>query len=551
MSNIVLRVRNYPWQWSEDFAKAYTLEELKDPVKLKYTGGSLIEIHQEFYINAIKKQVKDFFYPLAKNVRNDPFNYALYSYTYTLPKNHKGEYLEVKGSDTLPELQLGLENTLTSGEENKKLLELYLSYFDELANYDREKRRSDKVFETLLLLLGNGEERPRYSFIASISDELLKLLPSLCRSMRKILSGKRMMLPLSRVKELDQSCIRFLIKQPGDTLKQKVAANDFKMMGIARVEKYDLLENRVLKDFLYRAQRECEKYLSEFSHDSKVYNSERVKKVILLERQIAIILKNPVWNEITRQNTLPGPNYVLQNEKRYKVIWKYYLTLIRQERQLDLSFKYQDNTFCDLTGLLLQSAFCSLVSSDRLKSKGLKLDCMGDSYIEIYKEQHFGKKLSSYPVGPFILSTKDNCYYEIQLWSHAFKHEAQYPKNAVLKYLGTQRFIKIISMDGDNKNSNNFIIPVYSVNVVQSKQSDSIEDIFKNATLEISKANSEKTKGKYHIGALIFANIKNGIEFKKTENGIGMYCISSNPNDWGLNAIGIVDFLADYIGNIL
>lgn len=67
-----------------------------------------------------------------------------------------------------------------------------------------------------------------------------------------------MMLPLSRVKELDQSCIRFLIKQPGDTLKQKVAANDFKMMGIARVEKYDLLENRVLKDFLYRAQRECE-----------------------------------------------------------------------------------------------------------------------------------------------------------------------------------------------------------------------------------------------------------------------------------------------------
>lgn len=106
-------------------------------------------------------------------------------------------------------------------------------------------------------------------------------------------------------------------------------------------------------------------------------------------------------------------------------------------------------------------------------------------------------------------------------------------------------------MDGDNKNSNNFIIPVYSVNIVQSKQSDSIEDIFKNATLEISKANSEKTKGKYHIGALIFANIKNGIEFKKTENGIGMYCISSNPNDWGLNAIGIVDFLADYIGNIL
>lgn len=56
MSNIVLRVRNYPWQWSEDFAKAYTLEELKDPVKLKYTGGSLIEIHQEFYINAIKSR---------------------------------------------------------------------------------------------------------------------------------------------------------------------------------------------------------------------------------------------------------------------------------------------------------------------------------------------------------------------------------------------------------------------------------------------------------------------------------------------------------------
>lgn len=132
------------------------------------------------------------------------------------------------------------------------------------------------------------------------------------------------------------------------------------------------------------------KYLSEFSNDSKVYNSERVKKVILLERQIAIILKSRLeWNNQTEYSARPKLRFT--EWKRYKVIWKYYLTLIRQERQLDLSFKYQDNTFCDLTGLLLQSAFCSLVSSDRLKSKGLKLDCMGDSYIEIYKEQHFGK----------------------------------------------------------------------------------------------------------------------------------------------------------------
>lgn len=550
MSDIVFRIRNYPWQWSGEFGKAYTLEDLRHPVKLKYTGGSLIEIHHEAYIQAIKKQVKDFFYPIAKDVKEGAANYALYSYTYVLPKNQKSDYLEVKVCEDKNNLLLELENTLVASEENKKQLELYLSYFDELANFETEKLSSYRIFDTLLELLGNGEEKPRFSFIASISEELLKLLPSLCRGMRKILAGKRMMLPLSRVRELDSSCIRFLIKQPGDTLKQKVAANDFKMMGIARIEKYDLLENRVLKDFLHRVKRECNKYLSEFLEDSKIYRNERVRKVVLLERKIDEILKNPIWNEITRQSALPTPNYVLQNEKRYKVIWNYYLTLIRQERQLDLSFKYQDNTFCDLTGLLLQCAFCDLVLENKLKKKGINLESLGDSFIEIYKEQHFGKKLRSYPVGPYMLKTNDGRYYEIQLWSQAFKHSS-YKENSVLKYLGTQRFIKVLSMDEDKLSSKNFIIALYSINVVQAKQPDSIEDIFKNAASEIKKANLEKAKGRYQIGALIFANVKDCIEYKKIEDGIGMYCISTNPNDWNLNAIGMEDFLADYIGNII
>ena len=65
MSDIVLRVRDYPWQWSDEFAHAYTYDEIDNAISLKYTGGSLLEIYDKSIIDSIKLHVKEFFYPIA------------------------------------------------------------------------------------------------------------------------------------------------------------------------------------------------------------------------------------------------------------------------------------------------------------------------------------------------------------------------------------------------------------------------------------------------------------------------------------------------------
>ena len=551
MSDIVLRVRDYPWQWSDEFAHAYTYDEIDNAISLKYTGGSLLEIYDKSIIDSIKLHVKEFFYPIAHDIKSTLVSgqYNLYSYTYLLPQNIRGDSLDI-ATDKKGKLKLKLANTKADTEDNKKLLELYLSYFDELDNLSKDNVSSTSLYDNLLEIFGEGSQKPRYAYIASIADELVRLMPSLSNSLRKLLVGKRMMLPISRVKELDSSCIRFLIKQPGDTIQEKTAANDFKMMGIARVEKYDLLENRVLKDFVIRAIRECNSYIKEFQSDSELLKSERVRKVKTLSFILESITKTPIWQMISRQQTLPTPNYVLQNEQRYKRIWKHYLFLIRKERQLEAAFKFQDNTFRDISELFLQAAFCEMCNKN--DSSVFSITPIGQSFIKFYKEQHYGKRVKSMPVGPFYLTTNKGSNYYVQLWTRAFKHLEVYKNNGYLKTFGTSAFIKFINIDHNSISNNKIIIvPIYTINLSQAQEHEKIENIFENAIVELTKAQSSLLKNLFTVGGLVLTNNDETLEKKLIKGNFALYSMSTNPNNWGLNVIGIKDLLKDYIEVIL
>ena len=513
MSDIVLRVRDYPWQWSDEFAHAYTYDEIDNAISLKYTGGSLLEIYDKSIIDSIKLHVKEFFYPIAHDIKSTLVSgqYNLYSYTYLLPQNIRGDSLDI-ATDKKGKLKLKLANTKADTEDNKKLLELYLSYFDELDNLSKDNVSSTSLYDNLV--------------------------------------GKRMMLPISRVKELDSSCIRFLIKQPGDTIQEKTAANDFKMMGIARVEKYDLLENRVLKDFVIRAIRECNSYIKEFQSDSELLKSERVRKVKTLSFILESITKTPIWQMISRQQTLPTPNYVLQNEQRYKRIWKHYLFLIRKERQLEAAFKFQDNTFRDISELFLQAAFCEMCNKN--DSSVFSITPIGQSFIKFYKEQHYGKRVKSMPVGPFYLTTNKGSNYYVQLWTRAFKHLEVYKNNGYLKTFGTSAFIKFINIDHNSISNNKIIIvPIYTINLSQAQEHEKIENIFENAIVELTKAQSSLLKNLFTVGGLVLTNNDETLEKKLIKGNFALYSMSTNPNNWGLNVIGIKDLLKDYIEVIL
>ncbi|MGN1282014.1 MAG: DUF2357 domain-containing protein [Succinivibrio sp.] len=562
MSEIIFRIRKYPWQWSSQRAICYFDTNTSKIVPLEYSGGALLEVYDPEIIAKISTFTKSFFYPIATDIGSvlpeAERSFNLYTHSYYLP-SAKGEVKVLE--DSGKSISFVLNNTFPKTEEKTEELENYLSFFDALSDIAKDGIFSNNLYEEILLILGEGDEenRPTYSYIASIAEPLLKLLPYFKLSLRKILVGQRQMLPINKVKELDSSCIKFLIKQPGESIKEKIAANDFKIKAVARVEKYDLLENRVLKNFLNRALKECNKYLKENNKHLKNnaagrVSCERVIRIQLLRSVLKEILSYPVMDIIAEQETLPTPNYVLQNESHYSQIWKYYLKLVRKERQLEASFMYQDNTFKNLAELLFQAA---LEDTAHKTHKTFKLTELGTSLIEINKEQHLGFRTDSSAVGPFLLSTEQN-YYLVTLITDVFicddKKEV-YPQYSRLKYLGTKSFLEISRMTKEGS-QREWIIPIYTINAIQCRKREALSHIFEDAYSELKLAEKtivakDSVEGNYHIGGIIITNIDTGdLECKQSKDGIALYAMSEKPSEWGLNVIGLSDFISEYLEQI-
>lgn len=189
-----------------------------------------------------------------------------------------------------------------------------------------------------------GDE-PRSSLIVRLERDgnFRKALESVCSQPRKILSRQRTMMSISRIQEVDPACIRWLVHQPGISLAQKAGPRQ-EAMGIVRVENADTLENRVVRDLLIRARDACSLYIQENRH---FISHPRVGRIKCFRRKLQQMLKE---SEIAEAQALVGraiPNYVLQHDPRYSLLWKIYLLLLRQQKQQDDVWRWRQRTWSE------------------------------------------------------------------------------------------------------------------------------------------------------------------------------------------------------------
>lgn len=191
------------------------------------------------------------------------------------------------------------------------------------------------------------EDTPRETLISQIAKRCLVDVENLLHNMRKVLSRVQQKIPIGQVQQLDAHCLRWLTRQPGRTKLEK-AGNRQEILGVVRVENYDTLENRVLKDFLARCLPLADKYLNDYynvlvknlaSRYPEYRDSDYVADHLPLSvhtvarfRNLCVGgLKFPVMEMIRPLSELPTPNYVLQQDRRYSQIWKMYCRILRQE----------------------------------------------------------------------------------------------------------------------------------------------------------------------------------------------------------------------------
>ncbi|GBE53935.1 hypothetical protein BMS3Bbin15_00081 [archaeon BMS3Bbin15] len=298
-------------------------------------------------------------------------------------------------------------------EQPVKLKNLILSWIDKFneiiyfsGEHDGRERRFTRPWKDIedIMFKDMSSKEPRMSLIVRIAQQMRREIADIARQPRRILLRTRKMHRMDRIQEVDSACLRWLVRQPGRSIVQKAGVKQ-ELLAVVREDTFDTLENRVLKDFLVRCQYAAMEYMDEQKDFS---NSDRYKLVDGFKEICRRVLRDSPIADVQQISTMPKPNYVLQNDFRYKKIWGWYQKLLKQEQELDDAWTWQSRLWSDIARMLVSVAFTH--KSDT----GLHIRLLGDSDARFRSEQNCGSWLYSDSLpGPFYL-TYDNINYIIE-----------------------------------------------------------------------------------------------------------------------------------------
>lgn len=239
-----------------------------------------------------------------------------------------------------------LNSYLRSARKNEENLE-YVSFFSSVIEFysqlrgvaDTENRDNgyfevtDKrgalpiSIEKIRKCLENEDKDAPEEIISIIAQRHFNLIKTVAESLRKVLRRERNKVNIGRAQQMDSQCLMWMSKQPGYTTAQKAGSKQ-EVLAVVRHESYDTLENRVFKDFLVLCEGEGNMYIVTYQ---KAYpGSKRIEDVRKLVKLVSAILKFPVMGEISKLKSNPRPNYVLQKNMNYSVIWMLYQRLLKK-----------------------------------------------------------------------------------------------------------------------------------------------------------------------------------------------------------------------------
>lgn len=197
-------------------------------------------------------------------------------------------------------------------------------------------------------------EEPPLRLIVLIAINDFANVKKLLESIRHVLTRKRALTQIERSQQIDSQCIIWLTRQPGRTTEEKAGPKQ-KILSVIREETADTLENRVLKQFLKLCVIECDSYIHAFS--DRFSNSKRIKEVRRLRTLAKSALESPEFSLISNLHGIQQPNYVLQNNRLYNIVWHYYLQLVHRTRLAETIWSRRHIFLRELATVILLSVY--------------------------------------------------------------------------------------------------------------------------------------------------------------------------------------------------
>ncbi len=186
---------------------------------------------------------------------------------------------------------------------------------------------SCRKIRDLLIKELDCDEAPE-SLIVEIAKRHLGRMKLICNSPAVRLSRRKVVTPLSRVKQVDAACLRWLVRRPGESIKEWAGPRE-RILAVQRYRSTRTLENQVLLDALCRSRELAGTYLRNHGHHAF---HKHVRLVRDAKRLVAQLAADEWAAEITPLRGVPVPNNTLLTDKRYSQVWRLWLRILRQDK---------------------------------------------------------------------------------------------------------------------------------------------------------------------------------------------------------------------------
>ncbi|WP_045215803.1 DUF2357 domain-containing protein [Desulfonatronovibrio magnus] len=495
-----IEVQLHLWPWSAGCPERYGIDTNGETVDFKqgkvsfpYYGSPVISVSSSADIYLPKRY--EHFVEFGPKYQAGQEAYQLYELPHGVLFSNKSDqnigYLWIKGQEKrytvylekIDSLSLNSTDAKAShGQELKSALLEWSQQFDIL--FEKFSTRDHHEWSLVLDHFFSGVDRPdepRMALIVEIAEKMSKKISGIVHSARKILIRERTLMPVSKISELDNRCILWISRQKGDTLAQKAAQNSQRLLSISRRESFDTLENRVLKSFLYRCFSSASHYLDTEVNYNPVYKKSDRGKSVRMFRNICTSLHSiPHLQEVTHLQSLVRPNYVLQNDFRYREVWEYYLRLLKSEDEKDKMWDWQGRAWADISRVIVCLTFYKLSADSHQSNSDLfHIQELFTSQPRILKEQKLGCRLNAgCEPGPFIIySQKNNIPVSWVLEMVHSDHASSHPVVQKLGQLGGHIYLVFSSLS-DNKK---VVVPVWGIHTAAALEHPAWEEISNSA----------------------------------------------------------------------
>ena len=178
---------------------------------------------------------------------------------------------------------------------------------------------------------------------------------------RRLLNRSRELVALSRVQEVDVQCMRWLSRQPGDTLAERAGGRQ-RILALARHENRNTLENRVFLDLMVRSVAAARDYLAMNEGRSVTSRTQSIKRYKQECRNLNMEL---TLQGVSRQIEPVQPNYVLLYDERYRHVWTTRQEIMKRERATDDLWRWQHRSWAEFCKSVVAASLLWISGAER------------------------------------------------------------------------------------------------------------------------------------------------------------------------------------------